>query len=420
MANALVPPLTVALRVVTGITSGIARWLANHKQLVTTLAQTASTVVTIGGVLAIIGKLTETIGGGFGLLAKIIPPIAGFLASPLGIVVAIGVAIAAGVAAWMRFTASGQAAAKMLLEYFAPAIEFIKQIVGGIGDALMAGNLALAGRIALKGLEIIFAEGINTIADLIGGTLGDTIGQLADQITSGDFAGAWQTAVAGMAKLWADFSSGVVTVFTSAAKAVVDVWAKTVSGSPITFRSVGPRRRHGQDRQPDRGRRRRQAQRGKRPHRSPARHPPGHFRDRRAVDQRQHQRHRRPNEGLSRFGEAQAAATAADADRNLRKTVGPGGRRADVGRLNNELDGLTKQAAKERAGIKDVQLPDKASLSQVSVGFSGAALAMQLQGGNGPQQQLLDKAKKQVDLLTEARDALFKIKDKLAGFGFAP
>jgi hypothetical protein len=97
----------------------------------------------------------------------------------------------------------------------------------------------------------------------------------------------------------------------------------------------------------------------------------------------------------------------------------PGGRRADVGR-NNELDGLTKQAAKERAGIKDVQLPDKASLSQVSVGFSGAALAMQLQGGNGPQQQLLDKAKKQVDLLTEARDALFKIKDKLAGFGFAP
>jgi hypothetical protein len=117
---------------------------------------------------------------------------------------------------------------------------------------------------------------------------------------------------------------------------------------------------------------------------------------------------------------AQAAQTADDADRNLRKTIGPGGRRADVGRLNNELDGLTKQAAKERAGLKDVQLPDKAGLSEVSVGFSGAALAMQLQGGNGPQQQLLDKAKKQVDLLTEARDALLKIKDKLVNMGFNP
>jgi hypothetical protein len=158
-----VPPLTVALRVVTGITSGVARWMANHRQLVTTLAQVASTVVSIGAVLAIIGKTTETIGGGFGTAGQDHPAdrrLPGLAAGhrPRHW----DSAIAAGVAAWMRFTASGQAAAKMLLDYFAPAIEFIKQLVGGIGDALMAGNLALAGQIAFKGLEIVAAKGLNT------------------------------------------------------------------------------------------------------------------------------------------------------------------------------------------------------------------------------------------------------------------
>jgi hypothetical protein len=57
----------------------------------------------------------------------------------------------AGVAAWMRFTASGKAAAQFLFDVFKPTLDIIGETLGGIGDALMAGNLQLAGQIAVTG-----------------------------------------------------------------------------------------------------------------------------------------------------------------------------------------------------------------------------------------------------------------------------
>src|SRR5262249_38969754 len=111
-----------------------------------------------------------------------------------------------------------------------PTFAFIKQLVFGIADALAAGNIPLAGRIAVKGLQVVFQEGVNAIADVIGGTLGDLIGELGTKAISGDLMGAWRGAVQAMSALWANFAKGVVSVFTSAAKAVTDVWAKTVSG----------------------------------------------------------------------------------------------------------------------------------------------------------------------------------------------
>jgi hypothetical protein len=86
--------------------------------------------------------------------------------------------------------------------------------------------------------------------------------------------------------------------------------------------------------------------------------------------------------------------------------------------LQNRLDGLTKQAAKERAGLKDIELPDKKTFGQVAVGFSGAALALQLNGGGqNTQKEMLGELKKNKELLFEAVGLLKKIKDKAAAFG---
>jgi hypothetical protein len=281
--------------------------------------------------------------------------------------------------------------------------------VGGIGDALMAGNLALAGRIALKGLEIIFAEGMNTIADLIGGTLGDTIGQLADQITSGDFAGAWQTAVAGMAALWANFSQGVVKVFTAAASAVVGAWkgavqaianylldasaqggfmgavASKILGVDMSQeQAVAEKNRLAQIEVKKRLLEQAEKDAATADTQGTHRGLTGDAYRKFASDLRSQiaglegtkvnvteDAKKVAGQQIGGIGASvndflnsvkqQADQSADQANRNLRTKLGPGGsHRADVGRLNNELDGLTNKAAKERAGIKDVQLPDKA------------------------------------------------------------
>jgi hypothetical protein len=103
-------------------------------------------------------------------------------------------------------------------------------VIGGIGDALASGDLALAGQIAIKGLQVVFLQGLASLAEMLGGTLADAVGTIGTKVLQGDLAGAWQTVVKGMATLWADFAEGVVAVFTQAARAVTDLWQKTVSG----------------------------------------------------------------------------------------------------------------------------------------------------------------------------------------------
>jgi hypothetical protein len=86
-----------------GITSGVgAGWPATSNSSPRS-PKTASTVVSIGGVLAIIGKPPRRSAAASVCWLESSRRSPASWPSPLGIVVAIGVAIAAGVAAWMRF-----------------------------------------------------------------------------------------------------------------------------------------------------------------------------------------------------------------------------------------------------------------------------------------------------------------------------
>src|SRR6185369_8341547 len=98
---------------------------------------------------AAVGAAVSFIGSGFGFIATAVSAVATFLATPLGITVAIAAAIGLAVAAWVRFTDSGKAAAQFLFDVFKPTIDVISEALGGIGDALTAGNLQLAGQIAI-------------------------------------------------------------------------------------------------------------------------------------------------------------------------------------------------------------------------------------------------------------------------------
>lgn len=190
----------------------------------------------VGGLLSSGAGLLSLIGGGaggvVGELAQAVPLILmlgsalGALISPAGLAIA---ALAGGVYLWTQYSESGQKALATLTNALRPYLEIAKQTFGGIYDAIKAGDLALAGRIALAGLRVAFLQGMDALGTAIGGTWGSTVKDLAVKISSGDFVGAWSTAVKGMAAIWDSFAAGMVKTFSQAAGFVVDKWKSTVN-----------------------------------------------------------------------------------------------------------------------------------------------------------------------------------------------
>jgi hypothetical protein len=224
---------------VTGATfaiAGIKKWASSHKELIGTIFKVAAGLTIVGAALIGVGTAINIAAkalGGFGTLFTVfqtgfaaIVGILGFVLSPLGLMVA----ALAGLGAWF-FTATeaGKAALGSLGKFFGHLWDIASAAFGGIKDALSAGDLALAGKIAVTGLRIAFLAGFGALSSAVGGQLGDFLGKIGTQITSGDFAGAWDTVVSGMAVVWKTFSAGVVAVFSAAIDKVKGVW-KAISG----------------------------------------------------------------------------------------------------------------------------------------------------------------------------------------------
>lgn len=84
------------------------------------------------------------------------------LASPIGIV---AVALAGGTAAILYFTGAGGAAIRWLRDRFGELRERVTAVLGAISDALAAGDLALAARVAWLAIKAEWVRGTNFLQD---------------------------------------------------------------------------------------------------------------------------------------------------------------------------------------------------------------------------------------------------------------
>lgn len=240
---ALAPVLLPALETVKNIAGWFNRWAKENGALIRTVAMIGAGLLVAGGVITAIGAAIFGIGTAFGLLASAITGVGtvlGFLLNPVTLVIA---AVAAGIFIWARFTESGRAAVQGLVDFFGPLLTTAMTTIRGIGDALMAGDLSLAGQIAITGLRLVMLQGLQAIAGLIGGVLGSAISNIGGKLIRGDLKGAWDSVVRNMAALWDGFVAGIVSAFTSAAKAVTDIWAgitKRVSATLIQLAVEAP------------------------------------------------------------------------------------------------------------------------------------------------------------------------------------
>lgn len=234
----LAPTLLEAATIVKNLVSVVQDWIKNNRETIVIVAKVAAGVVAAGAALTLIGGIITGVGMAMGALASVITTAAGVftfilgvvgaLFSPLGLLV---IGIGAAVTAFLLFTDTGKGVVSSLKSTFSSVMAFFKDIFdtvmktfGGIRDALMGGDLRLAGEIALTGLRIVFLKGIKALSDSIGGRMGDMFGAIGEKISGGDFQGAWEIAIGEMAALWDGFASGVVSTFAGVASQVTNMW----------------------------------------------------------------------------------------------------------------------------------------------------------------------------------------------------
>lgn len=191
---ALAPILMPVVSLVEEIAVATIKWVKENGELIRTVGMIVAGVTAAGAVIATIGASIA------------------FLATPFGAVVAAVAAIGAGVALWMRYTESGKAAFGEIVRVF----QEIQEFASSIGDALIAGDIALAGQIVVKQLQLIFQQGLTGISAMIGGLLGAAIGKIGTKVIAGDLKGAWDSTVTGMAAVWDTLVAGMATAFKAA------------------------------------------------------------------------------------------------------------------------------------------------------------------------------------------------------------
>jgi hypothetical protein len=207
IGSALAPALEGLSKRITRIAVVTNDWIKRNRQVVVTAAKIALSVVAVGSALVALGLVLALIGAAVGGLAAIVSAAGaaiglvtaalGAILSPIGLVVA---AVAGAGVAFLRFSGAGSAALDFLRERFALLFGVVGKTIGGIRDALAAGDLALAARVLWAGLKLVFLEGTKEIRETF--TEGLVVMRLA-------FVDVLST----MSRLWTRFATGVQSVW---------------------------------------------------------------------------------------------------------------------------------------------------------------------------------------------------------------
>jgi hypothetical protein len=129
--------------------AGVARWMNANRELVGSLFAVAQKIFMIAGFAAVAVKGTA-----------LIAPVILALLNPIA---AVGVALVAGVAAWLYWSDEGNRVIAWLQTRFGDLLKTASQIWRGIVAAVGSGDLALAGEIAFVGIELAFLNSVKAM-----------------------------------------------------------------------------------------------------------------------------------------------------------------------------------------------------------------------------------------------------------------
>lgn len=172
-------------------------------------------VTLIGVALGAAATIVSTFAGAVGLAVAAI----GLILSPIGLVIA---AVATLVGVVLYATGAGGKAVDWLVGRFEALRDGVLRVVGGIVDALKAGDIKLAARILWLGLKLAWATGIGTLQ-----TYWAEFSRWFTGIASDAFYGSLiilNNVVAGMQTAWASFVGFLASKWTDVKGDAAETW----------------------------------------------------------------------------------------------------------------------------------------------------------------------------------------------------
>jgi hypothetical protein len=234
VGSALAPAMTKAANLFAAAMKPVVNFVRENRQMVIIAAAVGAALVAVGTAIMGVGAMFMLVGsaiGGFisifSAIVATIGTIGAVISSPIFLAVAAVSALGAiFVATSGIFTGVGQ----RIRDTFTGIFSTLSTTFGGIRDALAAGDIAAAGQIAMLGLRIAVAQGLEGLIGLFGDTAGEFIGAFIQQITGGDFAGAFETVILGMSQLWDTFAEGLGNTWSAITDFISSTWQSTIDG----------------------------------------------------------------------------------------------------------------------------------------------------------------------------------------------
>lgn len=216
IGSAVAPAISKMTKLVTRAVVYANEWVRANKATVATVFKVAGAVTVAGFALIGLGAAVFVASATLGALATIVgvaTTVIAAILSPIGLVTIAVAALGATILVW---SGAGGEAIVWLMDRFGELRAFVDKVVGGISDALAAGDIALAAKILWLGLRAAWETGsaelnkvwlkarqffLENILNMAYGA------QVAFEIGTSAIASAWIDLTAWLSSSWTEFTS---------------------------------------------------------------------------------------------------------------------------------------------------------------------------------------------------------------------
>lgn len=227
IGKALLPVAEKFMTKIIEIGNHVATWAKENQTLIGSIFKVAGIVAgagvaiaSVGSAFLVAGVAIKAVIAGFGIASTVFSAIL----SPIGLV---GVAIAGVATAFFTMTEAGGVAMERLASFFKSAKADTQAAMKGIGDAMAAGDIKLAGEILWTSLKVVWQRGVATIIDVWEGLKFNLVSTWLGVVNT--LQSWWESCVYGVEVAWTETINFLGSAWQSFAGGVKSIWNQTTN-----------------------------------------------------------------------------------------------------------------------------------------------------------------------------------------------